>query len=276
MPHVPAPPPRRARIFPRTFSPAHPPQAHERDVDLDLLLLLLRRRLRAQAAARAANPAPADAPADAPSSATEDAGPSEGAPAAAKGPADLRVVVMSATIDASAFADYLRPPPTFSQLAAASTSADPRVAAESSGGSAHTSVPTLRVGSRGHEVRCYELEATQAALKDSAPPSITVEAGVGAGGAAKLHPSVFPLVEHIINLHVRGKLLSALPNVPGGVPHRGGVLVFLPGFAEIQARHSISIRRLRGLVQIHRVELSKPSDHVYTGDSCMAKLRFIR
>ena len=172
-------------------------EAHERDVDLDLLLLLLKRRMKAQAnklrAARASAAAAADTAAEPPAAASgaeaggEEAGGEEageegageegvgqplkrprldpaaaasegGAKRGAKGeaPADgLRLVVMSATIDASAFAEYYR----------GCSLAPPAADAASSASGASSLAPVVRIGSRAHQA-----PHLASALLRTAPP----------------------------------------------------------------------------------------------------------
>ena len=238
-------------------------EAHERDVDLDLLLLLLRRQLRKQHAAAAAAAAaavsaaapPADEQLSVELHATEASsdGPDVAAPAAAPAAAPvvvgLRVIIMSASIDAAAFASYfggcslasIRPPAAALDAAAASTDALEAAvaaaeAAEAAAELAAALPPVLNVGSRKQPVGCYTLEQLQASLAAAAPPSVTVEAGnQGSGsGAARLHPSMYSLLEFLLRQLVDGTLLSELPECPEGVDPAGGVLVFLPGVAEIQ------------------------------------------
>ena len=260
----------RTKEFFATYSHVIVDEAHERDVDLDLLLLLLRRAMKKQAAAieaeAAAPPAAAADAADDGAAAdaggadsaggdaatvgekrARDDGDEEGAPAAAapaaaakpaavKSGTKLRLVVMSATIDADAFAKYLG---GCSIAEAKARGAAAAAAAEGGAGPSEESAapvpsPAITVGARMHPVGMYCIEALQSAFAAAGPPTVQID-GEAAGAAAKLHPALFSFVEFLLQQLVAGTLFKQLkPEPPKDVPEGGGVLIFLPGVAEIQ------------------------------------------
>ena len=285
-------------------------EAHERDVDLDLLLLLLRRAMRGQAGGVPPMSALHRMPAAGPSS----GGGKEKAAQVAEG-SQLRLIVMSATIDSASFTGYfsgccLAKPtalaacadtadgtpqlatsvekadtadgtpqlatsveeadtadgtprlPTLVEeatvLAACADTADstPQLAAaaanaETTDGAVETSgvrtageAPSRMVGARCFEVKAYGLGELQEQLSKLSQPSLSPEASGaaispsngpdGPGGAAKLHPQLYTYCEFLLRMLVDGVLLSSLTEVPDGVAASGSVLIFLPGYAEIQ------------------------------------------
>ena len=261
----------RTKEFFATYSHVIVDEAHERDVDLDLLLLLLRRAMKKQAAAIEAEAAapPAAAADAADDGAAADAGgadsaggdaatvgekrarddggeegaaaapapaPAAAKPAAVKSGTKLRLVVMSATIDADAFAKYLG---GCSIAEAKARGAAAAAAAEGGAGPSEESAapvpsPAITVGARMHPVGMYCIEALQSAFAAAGPPTVQID-GEAAGAAAKLHPALFSFVEFLLQQLVAGTLFKQLkPEPPKDVPEGGGVLIFLPGVAEIQ------------------------------------------
>ena len=85
-----------------------------------------------------------------------------------------------------------------------------------------------------HPVGMYCIEALQSAFAAAGPPTVQID-GEAAGAAAKLHPALFSFVEFLLQQLVAGTLFKQLkPEPPKDVPEGGGVLIFLPGVAEIQ------------------------------------------
>ena len=147
----------------------------------------------------------------------------------------LRLVVMSATIDADAFAKYLGG----CSIAEAKARGAAAAAAEGGAGPSDESAapvpsPAITVGARMHPVGMYCIEALQSAFAAAGPPTVQID-GEAAGAAAKLHPALFSFVEFLLQQLVAGTLFKQLkPEPPKDVPEGGGVLIFPPGVTEIQ------------------------------------------
>lgn len=148
----------------------------------------------------------------------------------------LSLVVMSATIDANAFAGYY----------AGCSIAQPAEASRESVAPTPAPVPVVKIGSRAFEVATFALESIYEALPEAPKVELDDGSGKGAAGqpaattpgkndrATRLHPSTYPMVDYLLSRHAEGSLLPSLPGALPAVPQVGGVLIFLPGFSEIQ------------------------------------------